>query len=322
MHIALRAHRRVSLYQRAEALEALASLLRGGMTVTESLREWHQNVAPELAGSLRKVGRLVALGAPSDVAVRPAEEPLGDDLQSLAAALDLHAVIGADPIPMLERAAEIIRQRADSQASGRAATAGAKLSGLMVGGLPLVSLPLLPMSQGPVFDAAGLAVLFFGLALAAAGMGWMTKLAPKARPGDEPVALFADHVAAGLRSGVSLDVALDAAARHSHGPLGTTLIAARRRTRLGQPWPEALGQVDPDAFTTLAATLTRAQRLGSPPGPALEAFARMRRAQAEQALELEIRRAPVLMVLPLVLCVLPSFGLLAIVPFLRGLAFS
>ena len=38
--------------------------------------------------------------------------------------------------------------------------------------------------------------------------------------------------------------------------------------------------------------------------------------------EAEMRKAPVRMVLPLTLCILPSFGFLPLAPFLRGIAMS
>lgn len=250
------------------------------------------------------------------------EEAFGDDLDAVRAAVDLHADSGADPVPMLERAARMLERRGDAHAAGRAASAGAKLSGWLVGGLPLISLPLLPMARAPLLDEIGRAVLFLGLALTTTGMFWLARLVPAARPSDDPVALFADHVAAALSAGASLSQALEIASRHAPGPLRPLLNEARARVRLGQEWAAALEAVEPGSFGGLVAALRRAERLGSPPIASLGAFAEARRAAADRAFEREVRRAPVLMVLPLVLCVLPAFGLLAIVPFLRGIAFS
>ena len=319
MRLRLTAAERPSLVDRAAALAALASLLRGGLTVTAALQEWHLSVPDGMRPGTERAGRLVRLGATPREAIEAAATSFGDDTDALRAALDLHAELGADPIPMLERAAEMVRRRADSDAAGRAAAAGAKLSGWMVGGLPLVSLPLLPMARAPLLDPAGLSLLFLGLSLTSVGMFWMSRLVPSARPADEPTALFADHVAASLHAGASLGTALDVVSRHPPETLRSALARARRRVRLGESWPGALAATDREAFAGLVATLQRAQRLGASPSSALEAFARSRRAVAARAFEREVRRAPVLMVLPLVLCVLPAFGLLALVPFLRGL---
>jgi hypothetical protein len=51
-------------------------------------------------------------------------------------------------------------------------------------------------------------------------------------------------------------------------------------------------------------------------------FAARRRAARSRDFDAAMRRAPVLMVVPLVICVLPSFLLLGVAPFLRGLSLS
>jgi pilus assembly protein TadC len=51
-------------------------------------------------------------------------------------------------------------------------------------------------------------------------------------------------------------------------------------------------------------------------------FARRRRRRLQLEFDAATKKAPVMMVVPLVLCVLPSFCLLALAPFLRGLSLS
>jgi hypothetical protein len=70
----------------------------------------------------------------------------------------------------------------------------------------------------------------------------------------------------------------------------------------------------------MSVTLDRAARKGLPTADGLEAFAAQRDAAIARQLDRMIRRAPVLMAIPLVACVLPSFLLLGVVPFLRGFA--
>ena len=308
--------------ERAEALEGLASLLQAGLSVQAALEAWPDALPAERSGNVVRSARLSRLGAPLEEVVAGMRSFVGHDADGVASAFALHASLGIDPVPLLLRAAELARRRAEFEATGRAAVAGAKLSGGLVGGLPLVALPLVPMARAPLFDAAGAAILFFGLVLTAAGMYWMLKLVPRVDPRDEPVALFLDHVVAALRAGSPLDVAMNVTSATAPPPVRTRLGIARRRTILGQTWADALEDVDPTGWGSVAAALRRAERLGTPPAPSLEACARMRRAAAAVEFERELRRAPVLMVLPLVLCVLPAFGLLAIVPFLRGLAFA
>ena len=311
-----------SLLDRAVALDGLASLLRAGLTLPVALEAWAHAVPRSVGERLRDVERLTALGAPVERALDGAEELLGEDVDSLRAAIDLSTEVGVDPIPLLARTSNLIRGRAESDAAGRSSAAGARLSGGMVGGLPLVALPLLPMAHAPIFDPAGATILFLGLVLTVAGLVWIQRLVPRPVPADEPVAALADHMAAALRAGAPLDVAFDAARRFGTGPLREQLDDVRRRLVLGQPLAEALDAADPIVLGPIAVLLLRAERLGTPPAAGLEALAETLRAARRHRFDREMRRAPVLMVLPLVLCVLPAFGLLAIVPFLRGIAFG
>jgi hypothetical protein len=123
--------------------------------------------------------------------------------------------------------------------------------------------------------------------------------------------------AAVLRGGVGLGCALAAVAGHRDD---AALSRAARRAQLGCPWPEALRRSCDAGYTALAQVIERTDRHGLPAADALEAFAVLRRAERAQEFEKSIRRAPVLMVVPLVLCVLPAFVLLALGPFLRGLS--
>ena len=311
-----------SLFDRAAALDGLASLLRAGLTVLAALEEWPDAVPRSVGAELRDASRLVALGAPLPRALDPAAGLLGSDLDAVHVALELSLEMGVDPIPLLTRPSTLIRARAEEDAAGRSSAAGARLSGAMVGGLPLVALPLLPMAHAPILDAAGAPLLFLGLILTVAGLVWIHHLIPRPVRGDEPVAAFLDHLAAAFRAGAPLAVAFDVTSRLATGPLAQELEGVGKRTALGQPLAEALDAADPIGLGSTAAVLRRADRLGTAPAAGLEALAEARRAAARHRFDREMRRAPVLMVLPLVLCVLPAFGLLAIVPFLRGIAFG
>jgi hypothetical protein len=56
-----------------------------------------------------------------------------------------------------------------------------------------------------------------------------------------------------------------------------------------------------------------------PLADALESFAERWRRERTSAFDARLRRAPVLIVIPLTLLVLPSFLLLGVAPFVRGL---
>jgi tight adherence protein B len=165
-----------------------------------------------------------------------------------------------------------------------------------------------------LFDAAGLAMTALGVAMAAAGMVWIGRLVPRA-PASDPAADAADLLAATLRGGAGLPEALDVVAE-----ITPALDRAHRLSRLGLRWSDALRRSGEEGPASLGATIDVAHRGGVPVAGALEAFAARRRVDRTRIHRTGVLRAPVLMVLPLVLCVLPSFLLLAIVPFIRGVS--
>lgn len=129
------------------------------------------------------------------------------------------------------------------------------------------------------------------------------------------VDLFA--LAAG--SGLTVTLSVEAVARHAAGPIGHALAAAVRRQQLGERSADALARLPEEAgeaVRPLTNALVASERYGTALVPALEALAeevgRQRRRRAEE----RARRAPVKLIFPLVLCSLPAFALLTVVPLL------
>jgi pilus assembly protein TadC len=123
------------------------------------------------------------------------------------------------------------------------------------------------------------------------------------------------HVA--VSAGHSLHTAVTAVAAASDGPLGHELrrvdAACRDGTALARALetvPSSLGR----STEPLVATLGAALRAGAPAGPALQRLADTERARRRRRAEARVRRLPVLLLVPLVTTVLPSFVLLTIVP--------
>lgn len=130
----------------------------------------------------------------------------------------------------------------------------------------------------------------------------------------DTVDLFRLAVGAGL----SVHQAVDAVAHHAPAPVGATLAEARRRVELGERLGDALDVLDDlgDPALALAAALRGAARYGSPLGAGLERVAADARVLRRRRAEEDARRLPIQLLFPLVLCVLPAFGLLAVVPLL------
>ncbi|HEX7134583.1 MAG TPA: type II secretion system F family protein [Iamia sp.] len=125
-----------------------------------------------------------------------------------------------------------------------------------------------------------------------------------------------DLLALGLGSGLAVAPALALAAPRTPEPLGSALARAHDRVVHGAPLPEALEQVAErgPASRPLVALLVAAHRDGAPVVDPLTRLAGDLRADRRRAVEARARQVPVRLLFPLVLCSLPAFVLLAIVP--------
>lgn len=184
-------------------------------------------------------------------------------------------------------------------------------------------------------------------AVAAIGAIGATRLAPARRPGRAPVAQPQHRVAlierrrrrlldrrldgtfpellelliVSIQAGLLPSQAIAAATPRIDGPLRAALDELADRMARGQRFADAL-QVLVDLLGPRAlgmvATIASTERHGLPLGPALERLADDARAQRRRHAEATARELPVRLAFPLVLCTLPSFALVAIVPLLIG----
>lgn len=125
-----------------------------------------------------------------------------------------------------------------------------------------------------------------------------------------------DLLALGLGSGLAVGPALSLVAPRSPPPLGPALAEAHARTIHGEPLVDALERVaaQGSASRPLVALLVAAHHDGSPIVDPLTRLADDLRADRRRAVEARARQVPVRLLFPLVLCSLPAFVLLAIVP--------
>ena len=301
----------------AAALRSFAALVEASSSDRAALQAWHETVTdPTLSDALRSVARRAALGAPLDRVLEPLRATVGSDADLLAAALRTHQSVGGLLGPTVRRLAEVVERRADLSRQGRAASAAATLSGRLLVILAFAYVVVLPVwrtaSALSMMLATGTAVL-----LGAAGARWMRALLPRPAPHDHPVASFADIVAGSLAGGVHVDVALDVASFAY--PDHRDLQGVRCRALLGMRWPDAFAASADPTLRELGAVLDRSIRYGASIRLDLERFAAALREREQAAFEIRSRRAPVLLVLPLTLCVLPAFAIFVLVPLLRGL---
>ena len=124
-----------------------------------------------------------------------------------------------------------------------------------------------------------------------------------------------------VRAGATPAAALTLVAPNAPIPLRAALGEVEHRMRRGQRLADALPalveQLGPDANVFVDALAT-ADRYGLPLAPVLDRLADDIRAERRRRAESQARTLPVKLAFPLVMCTLPSFVLLAIVPALLG----
>ena len=131
---------------------------------------------------------------------------------------------------------------------------------------------------------------------------------------------FVEVLLAAIEAGLPPAIAVERAAGMTSGSLGSELDAAARQIELGFGWRAALEQLvdrtGSTALRRLTILLARAHRLGTSPRQSLRAIADELRLERRSKAEEIARRAPVKMLFPLVLLILPAFLLLTVGPVL------
>lgn len=131
----------------------------------------------------------------------------------------------------------------------------------------------------------------------------------------------ADLLAVAVAGGLTVTAAVSTAGQWAPGPVGAALRRVAEEIELGRPSPDALEAVALDLgppSRPLIGVLVASERYGAPLGESLDRLAREARLERRRRGEERARRIPVLLLFPLVLCVLPAFGLLTVVPLLVG----
>jgi Flp pilus assembly protein TadB len=166
---------------------------------------------------------------------------------------------------------------------------------------------------GPVLGAVA------GAALAAVTL-LMTPGPPSVDIDGAAVALVADLVAGCLSAGTLVPDAVAAAAEGADGALGERCRGVATALRAGAPPEQAWADwlADP-RLAPIARTAVRTAHSGAATAEELRRTAARLRVQRKAVLQQRVRQASVWVVVPLGLCFLPAFVLVAVVPLVIGL---
>lgn len=299
----------------ASTAEALAVLLDAGLAPSSAWR--HVGAASRLS-EIRRVATRIEGGEPVEDALvaeatrtgrerhgEGAGSPANDGgLSALAAAWVVAASAGSPLSPALRAAATALRDRADVAREVDVALSGPRSTARLVGWLPLVGVGLSLLLGIDVFGAltgtpVGIALLVAGVGMALWGRTWTAALVRRATPRGDVPGTEEELIVIALRSGLSID--------HSRR------LVADAESRLG---------LDASDGRDVDGVLKLAERAGAPAAELLASAAAQRRRVARAAGRRRASDLGVQLVLPLAVCILPSFLLLGVAPVVLGLISS
>lgn len=299
----IRAHRKRSEAVLETTLR-LAVLLSAGLTPA---RAWGL-LAERTAGArpsamvVRTVAAAVGDGHDAAAALRDG----GAEWASLAAVWEVAVAVGAPLSATLRDTVEALRDAAEVRDDICVALAEPRSTARLLGWLPVLGVPLggalgFDMVGVLTGDALGLACLVAGVSLVVASRIWAGVLARRARPGAEVPGLRAELFVVALGGGVSLATARTLVDRAL--PRGSE-SASRRESAPAQ----AVDAREVDDALDLS------EGAGAPARELLRGTAWLQRQRARSAGRTAAAELATSLLVPLGVCTLPAFLLLAVVP--------
>ena len=169
------------------ALEQIATGLRGGASITETLGALGEARGP-LAADVRRLSVRASLGPglPHALATWPEERDLGS-VRAAAGALAVATTVGGPAAGALDGLAESLRQRQGAAAEARALSSQARLSAIVVGAAPIAYLAFSALVDSKslrvlLATGSGRTCLVLGLVLEVLGVLWMRRIVRTQEP--------------------------------------------------------------------------------------------------------------------------------------------
>lgn len=168
--------------QLAEAVSTVASGLRAGLSLTQSIGFAAGEASPPLGPDLRQMVDRAAMGIALDESLeRWVESQPAPDVRLVAGVLRLHNRMGGDLPTVLDQLARTLRERRAAAREVHSLTAQARLSGAILGLLPVGFFLFLSATSREDIAAAyhspaGSAAIALGLALEAGAFLWIRRL--------------------------------------------------------------------------------------------------------------------------------------------------
>jgi tight adherence protein B len=330
-----------------EVVDVLRATVAAGINPRRALQAASDGAPPALEGVLGQAIQAAELGAGTGSALATAARAQGlPELMLAGEALDLAETTGAPPGPVLAGVAAAAADRIRSRQARMAATAQARLSARVVAAMAPAFLGVLALTAPSdaaflVREPLGWATLSAAAVLELLGIRWATRIvrgsagvpvmgwvarrrahARRLAIRSDAAPAVLDLLGAALLAGLNPHKAVVRVAERAPEALREDLSLAAAVLRLGGTPAAALRAAADrsglDELRAAAAALEAAERWGAPPAEALAARAEALRCRARLRAEAEAGRAAVRLAFPLVLCFLPAFVLLTVVPTIAG----
>lgn len=303
-----RISRRRPTFQVEDRLDALARDLRTGTPPRDAITSFFTTAWPEVDV---KLDDSIGLGEALGSCATSAPERIGDVIRLVAAA----HVAGTVSVAGIDHAAVLLRAHTRSQEEARTAAAQARLSVRVLTLLPLGVLIFLVLQKGTGPMVGSPTVMFIttiGLVLNLIGWRWACALSSRAATGaPDPSAPLVASFAVSLRAG--LEPAAACLRWHDINDVGRA-VADRIEAHL--PLRDALTPLESCSSrgSLMATTIVDSVASGLPLTAVASRILDGLHDDERRATETRVRELPVRLMAPIVLCTLPSFVLLGVVP--------
>lgn len=163
-------------------------------------------------------------------------------------------------------------------------------------------------------------IVIVGFLMSYAVPGFWLKLKGKARAREieETLPEILDLLTISVEAGLGFDAALLKVAEKGHGALAAEFMRVLQEIRMGRPRRDALrdlaGRSRVDDLKNFIAALVQADQLGIPIGGVMRSQARQIRTKRRQRVEEQAQKAPVKIMIPLVLFIFPSIFIVVLGP--------
>jgi tight adherence protein C len=266
-----------------------------------------------LESHLRSVESYGFVNPTGDVEVRAVRGSLNQRLNGFAES------VGRQLINLLPRVPAV--RRGELTAAGFYELSREALHGYRA--LAAVTFPALVLLYG--MSHGGLSLIVIALMVVIGGIGWQVPalfVRSRARRRldeiDRDLPQFIDLLVATIEAGSAFGGALESVTGRSKGPLGAELRLTMRQQNLGIGVERALNdmveRVDTASVRAFVRTVIRAESHGSSIGPVMRHLASdIRKRRRDEARE-KIQKAPIKMMFPLALLILPALLLVILFP--------